>query len=75
MITENGDIFAPKSVTGINQFQLRSSIKSGAGFTQSMYSSNPTISTTPNLNQSQRNPGQENAISPKINKSYEINYE
>jgi len=40
-----------------------------------MYSSNPTISTSPNLNQSSRNPGQDNVISPKINKSYEINYE
>jgi len=59
----------------MNQFQLRSSIKSGGGFTQSMYSSNPTISTSPNLNQSSRNPGQDNVISPKINKSYEINYE
>lgn len=76
VITQNGEIFASKNVTGANQFQLRNSIKTG--FTQSMYSnSNPTISASSNIKQSQRSPAQaqNNVISPKMNKSYDINKE
>ena len=61
----------------MNPFQLRSSIKGTTGFGGSIYS-NPTINSPNTLNQSQRNNpnGQHDAIvSPKVNKSYEINYE
>jgi hypothetical protein len=56
---------------------LRSSIKGSTGFGNSLYSS-PTIGTSTNLNQSQngtQNTAQNGVVSPKINKSYEINYE
>ena len=60
---------------------MRSSIKGSTGFGNSLYSS-PTIGTSTNLNQSQnnsqngtQNTAQNGVVSPKINKSYEINYE
>ena len=92
VITEGGDIYPAKSqAPQLNQFQLRSSIKSSSNFgmggmstnTNSIYTNSTLSSSSNSLNQSQNvnqnlspnSQNQPNVGSPKINKSYEINYE